>query len=213
MHMFAATLPEFWAIFDASLDGTVVGSYYTWKDPDGSLREKYMECVPVQGTPFHIAATTYIDEFYAPINDTQAKALSIFQRTRLQTFIAIAAITALALLIALWLSSYISSPVASVVAASKAVEVGQFSSVDLSEVEKRKDELGGLARVFTRMAEQVQSREQSLKDEVQELQVKINLFIKVDQDRKEVQVREITETEYFEQLRKRVQVLREKGKE
>jgi hypothetical protein len=211
MHQFAATLPEFWAIFDASLNGTVVGSYYTWKDPDGSLREKYMECVPVRDTPFRIAATTYIDEFYAPINDTQKKALSVFQQTRVQLFAAIAAVTALALLIALWLSSYISRPVASVIAASKAVEVGHFSSVDLSAVEKRTDELGGLARVFSRMATQVQSREQSLKDEVQELQVKINLFIQVDQDRKEMQVREITETEYFEQLRKRVQILRRKG--
>ncbi len=210
MHTFAATLPEFWAIFDASLDGTVVGSYYLWKDADGSLREKYMECVPIQNTPFHIAATTYIDEFYAPITDTQKKALSIFQQTRVQTFAAIAAVTILALLIAVWLSSYISQPVASVIAASKAVEVGHFSSVDLREVEKRKDELGGLARVFSRMAEQVQSREQSLKDEVKELQVKINLFIQIDQDRKEMQVREITETEYFEALRKRVKLMRGK---
>ncbi len=212
MHMFAATLPEFWAIFDASLDGTVVGSYYTWKDPDGSLRQKYMECVPVRNTSFHIAATTYIDEFYAPINDTQKKALSIFQQTRLQLFAAIAAVTALALLIALGLSSYISRPIASVIEASKAVEMGHFSSVDLSEVEKRKDELGGLARVFSKMAEQVRSREQTLKDEVKELQVKINLFIQIDQDRKEMQVREITETEYFESLRKRVQLMREKRK-
>jgi hypothetical protein len=210
MHTFAATLPEFWAIFDASLDGTVVGSYYLWKDADGSLREKYMECVPVRNTPFHIAATTYIDEFYAPINDTQKKALTVFQQTRVQTFAAIAVVSALALLIALGLSSYISRPVAAVIEASKAVEVGHFSSVDLSEVAKRKDELGGLARVFSRMAEQVHSREQSLKDEVQELQVKINLFIKVDQDRKEMQVREITETEYFEELRKRIQILRAK---
>lgn len=210
MHMFAATLPEFWAIFDASLDGTVVGSYYVWKEADGSLREKYMEAVPVGDTSFRIAATTYIDEFYAPIYDTQKEALSIFRQTRVQTFAAIAAVAVLALLIALWLSSYISRPVASVIAASNAVEVGHFSSIDLREVEKRKDELGGLARVFSRMAAQVQSREENLKEEVRELQVKINLFIQIDQDRKEMQVREITETEYFEKLRQRVQALREK---
>ena len=210
MHMFAATLPGFWKIFDASLDGTVVGSYYVWKEADGSLRDKYMECVPVGNTPYRIAATTYIDEFYAPIRDTQQKARSIFEQTRLQTFVLIASVTVLALLIALWLSSYISRPVASVIEASKAVETGQFSSVDLREVEKRKDELGGLARVFSRMVGQVQSREENLKEEVRELQVKIRLFIQVDQDRKEVQVREITETEYFDNLRKRVQDLREK---
>ncbi len=210
MHALAAALPEFWAIFDASLDGTVVGSYYLWKDADGSLREKYMECVPVQNTPFRIAATTYIDEFYAPIYATQKEALSVFRQTRAQTFAAIASVTILALLIAVWLSSYISHPVASVIAASKAVETGRFSSVNLSEVEKRKDELGGLARVFSRMAEQVQSRERNLKEEIRELQVKIRLFIEIDQSHKEEQVREITESEYFERLRQRVQALRER---
>jgi len=79
-------------------------------------------------------------------------------------------------------------------------------------VEKRKDELGGLARVFSRMTEQVQSREQNLKEEVRDLQVKINLFIEIDQTRKEKDVREITETEYFERLLERVQVLRERKK-
>ncbi|MCJ7432208.1 MAG: HAMP domain-containing protein [Anaerolineales bacterium] len=212
MHTLAATLPEFWAIFDASLDGTVVGSYYVWKDADGSLREKYMECVPVKGTQLRIAATTYMDEFYAPIRDTQKEALFIFEQTRLQTFAAIASVTILALLIALWLSSYISRPVASVIAASKAVEAGQFASVNLSEVEKRKDELGGLARVFSRMTEQVQSREQNLKEEVRDLQIKISLFIEIDQTHKDEQVREITGSEYFEKLRERVQALRDKKK-
>jgi len=210
MHMFAATLPEFWAIFDASLDGTVVGSYYVWKEPDGSLREKYMECVPVGDTQYRIAATTYIDEFYAPIRDTEQKAQSIFEQTRLQTYALLTTVTGLAMLVALWLSSYISRPVASLISASQSVEAGEFSSVNLSDVEKRKDELGGLARVFSRMAEQMRSREQNLKDEVQSLQTKIQLFIEIDVARKEGQVREITESEYFENLRRRIQNLRER---
>lgn len=215
MHMFAATLPEFWAIFDASLDGTVVGSYYVWKEPDGSLREKYMECVPVGSTQFRIAATTYMDEFYAPIRDTEQKAQSIFEQTRRQTVAALVSVTGLALLVALWLSTYISKPVASLIVASKSVEAGKFSLLDLRDVEKRKDELGGLARVFSRMAEQMRNREQSLKDEVQNLQTKIQLFIEIDLARKEGQVREITESEYFENLRKRIRDLRarkERGK-
>jgi nitrate/nitrite-specific signal transduction histidine kinase len=208
--MFAATLPDFWAIFDLSLSGLVVGSYYQWQEPDGSLREKYMECVPIGDTQFHIAATTYIDEFYAPIRDMEQEARSIFEQTRLRTFIAIASVTVLSLLIAVGLSSLVSRPIAAVIKASKAVEAGQFSEVDLREVEKRKDELGGLARVFSRMAEQVQNREQSLKEEVKDLQGKISLYIEIDQARKEKQVREITESEYFEHLLKRVQVLRQR---
>ncbi len=210
MHALAATLPEFWAIFDASLDGTVVGSYYLWKEPDGSLREKYMECVPVGGTEYRIAATTYMDEFYAPIRDTEQEAQSIFEQTRLQTYALLAAVTGLAVLAALVLSSYVSKPVVSLIKASQSVEAGDFSAVDLSTVEKRKDELGGLARVFTRMAEQMRSREQSLKDEVKILQTKVQLFIEIDLARKEGQVREITESEYFENLSRHVRDLRAK---
>jgi len=210
MHMFAATLPEFWAIFDVSLSGLVVGSYYQWQEPDGLLREKYMECVPVGGTEFHIAATTYIDEFYAPIYDMQQESRFVFEQARFKTFVALVSVIVLSLLIALGLSSYISRPVAAVVTASKAVEAGKFSEVDLYEVGQRKDELGGLARTFSRMAEQVQNREESLKEEVKDLQVKISLFIEIDQARREKQVREITETEYFEKLLKQVEVLRRK---
>lgn len=214
MHALAATLPDFWAIFDASLDGTVVGSYYTWKDPDGSLREKYMECVPVGGTQYRIAATTYMDEFSAPIRDTEQKAQTIFAQSRLQTYAMLAAVTSIALLVALALSSFVSKPVLSLVEASKSVEAGNFAAVNLSDMEKRKDEFGGLARVFTRMAEVMRSREQNLKDEVKNLQTKIQLFIEIDLARKESQVREITESEYFEGLQKRVRDLRarnEKG--
>ncbi|MEW5938445.1 MAG: hypothetical protein AB1750_02180 [Chloroflexota bacterium] len=212
MHSLAATLPEFWAIFDASLDGTVVGSYYAWKDPDGSLREKYMECVPVGRTQFRIAATTYMDEFYAPIRETEQKAQSIFAQSRLQTYAMLAGITGIALLVALALSSYISRPVQSLIEASKSVEADNFAAVNLSDMEKRKDEFGGLARVFTRMAEVMRSREQHLKDEVKTLQTKIQLFIEIDLARKETQVREITESEYFESLQRRVKEMRgEKG--
>jgi len=161
-------------------------------------------------TSFRVAASTYIDEFYAPIRDTEQKARAIFEQTRIQTYVAIVAVTILALLIALGLSSYISKPVASLITASKAVEAGHFSTVDLREVQKRKDELGGLARVFFRMAEQVQSREQNLKVEVDDLKSKISLYIEIDEARKEKQVREITESEYFEKLMTRVQILREK---
>lgn len=143
--------------------------------------------------------------FYAPIRITQKEANLIFEQTRAQTFAAVVLVTGLASLITLRVSSYISRPVASVIAASKAVEAGKFCAVDLREVEKRKDELGGLARVFSRMTEQVRNHEDTLKEQVKDLRIKINLFIEIDQTRQEKQVREITESEYFENPRKRVQ--------
>ena len=212
MHMLEDTLPEFWAIFEASLDGTKVGSYYLWKDPDGTLRDKYMQCVPVEGTNFRIAATTYIDEFYAPIRETEQKARQISDRSRTQAIAALVAVAGLALLGGWWLSSSISKPVSALVEASQAVKAGNFKDIDLSETEKRQDELGSLARVFSSMVTQVFKREQDLKEEVQDLRIKIKLFIEIDEAKKERDVREITETDYFYELVKRVDELRTREK-
>jgi phosphoglycerate-specific signal transduction histidine kinase len=70
----------------------------------------------------------------------------------------------------------------------------------------RSDELGRLARVFQRMAVEVQAREQRLKQQIQELRIEI------DEVKKAQQVAEITETDYFYQLKQRAKDLRESGK-
>ncbi len=59
-------LPSWWKIFSPSLDGSVIGGYYDWEDEDGNIRPKFMYMVPVEGTEYMLAATTYIDEFSRP---------------------------------------------------------------------------------------------------------------------------------------------------
>ena len=67
LHNLAAKLPGFWKIMEPHLKGTVTKGYYEWQDADGKIRDKYMVCVPVDGSSFGVAATTYIDEFKLPI--------------------------------------------------------------------------------------------------------------------------------------------------
>lgn len=208
MHMFADTLPEFWSIFETSLDGTKVGSYYVWKEPDESFRDKYMECVPVEGTNLRVAATTYIDEFYAPIRETEQKAEQIYLQSRAQAIVALVVVVNLVLLGGWWLSSIISKPITALVGASQAVETGRFEDVNLKNVEKRSDEMGALARVFSSMAAQVYEREQSLKEEVIDLRMKVQVFIKIDEAKKERDLNEITESDFFNELLNRVNDLR-----
>lgn len=86
--------------------------------------------------------------------------------------------------------------------AAAAVESGEFSPSSLDDVARRQDGLGQLARVFQHMAEEVYAREQRLKRQVQEL------IIELDQAKKERQVAEITETEYFRRLKEKAQHLR-----
>jgi two-component system cell cycle response regulator len=96
--------------------------------------------------------------------------------------------------------------VAHVTAAAAAVEAGEFTLASLDEVAARPDALGQLGRVFQRMAREVYAREQSLKQQVQELRIQI------DEAKKAREVAEITESDYFRQLKERAQHLRDQGR-
>jgi two-component system, cell cycle response regulator len=89
-----------------------------------------------------------------------------------------------------------------VVAAAAAVEAGTFERRQLDDVARRDDALGQLARVFQRMATEVRARERRLNQEVRKLRIEI------DEARAARQVAEITETEYFQDLQRKVSELR-----
>lgn len=93
-----------------------------------------------------------------------------------------------------------------VTSAAADVEAGQFDAEMLTDVAKRPDELGQLARVFQRMAREVIAREEQLKQQIQVLRIEI------DQSKKASQVSEITGTEYFQDLQKKAKALRHRSK-
>jgi DNA-binding response OmpR family regulator len=93
--------------------------------------------------------------------------------------------------------------VARVTAAAAAVEDGTFDVSSLNDVARRSDELGQMARVFQRMAQEVSAREAQLRQQVSSLQ------IEVDKTRMSRHVSEITETSFFKDLQQSAQSLRE----
>ncbi len=92
--------------------------------------------------------------------------------------------------------------VATVTTAAAAMEEGHFTFESLDGVAARSDELGQLGRVFQRMAKEVYSREQLLKQQLLELRIQI------DEAKRERDVADITETEYFQQLREKASKMR-----
>jgi len=92
-----------------------------------------------------------------------------------------------------------------VVEAAASVEAGTFDPTTLVGVAGRDDALGQLARVFQRMAEEVQAREQRLRHE------NLQLRVEIDEARAEREVAEITETDYFRDLERKVERLRLHG--
>lgn len=204
MAQLAEDLPEFWAIFSASLDGSAVGSYYAWAEPDGSMRDKYMFCVPVEGSSLRVAATTYIDEFYQPIMLTETRAALILERSRVQLLVSVLLVAVLAFALSVAFSSTISRPIHALVNGFKAVEGEDYQAIRLESVLDRRDEFGHMARVFQRMASQVSERVETLKHQVAYLR------IEVDEAKRNIEVRQITETEYFQDLMNKASRIRTK---
>lgn len=89
-----------------------------------------------------------------------------------------------------------------VTTAAAAVEAGTFQLGMLDAIALREDELGQLARVFQNMIKQVQQREERLKRQVAQLEIEI------DQSRLKQQVSEITQTDYFQELKRKAKELR-----
>jgi CheY-like chemotaxis protein len=92
--------------------------------------------------------------------------------------------------------------VADLTQAAVSLEKGEFDPAHLARVAGREDALGTLARVFERMAREVQAREQKLNQEVARLQVEIDKVKMTDQ------VKGITGTAYFESLEQKAAGLR-----
>jgi HAMP domain-containing protein len=99
------------------------------------------------------------------------------------------------------------SPVKALAGVAQRVRDDTLTNDDLEElsmakVTTRNDELGQLARIFNKMAQEVYKREQRLKQKLQELRIEIDVA------RKSEQVSEITDSEYFLNLQKRARDLR-----
>jgi HAMP domain-containing protein len=96
-------------------------------------------------------------------------------------------------------------PVRELSSAAKAVERGEhFEPESISHVTSLGDELGQLARVFSDMVVAVQERERKLKQEVEELRIQI------DHAKRERQVKEIVEGEFFQDLQDKARRMRSK---
>lgn len=93
--------------------------------------------------------------------------------------------------------------VSKVTGAAEALEVGRFDPASLADVAARSDALGVLARRFATMAAEVRAREERLRAEVLELRIEI------DQAHQAKSVSEITDTDFFRDLRSRAKTLRQ----
>jgi predicted Zn finger-like uncharacterized protein len=144
--------PGFWKIFTGVKGGKRSQGYYTWQDKDGKFRDKFMVCTPVAGTPYVVAATTYLDEFTGPIKLMESRAEILTEKTRLITF---AILGGTLLLIGIIVSIYghrLTGKIKSLTDVAERISIGDLGI----EVEaKSRDEIGELAEAISRMQESI----------------------------------------------------------
>ena len=160
MHNWKDMLPGFWALFEQTFDGSSGGGYYNWQDSDRVIRRKFMYIAPIQGTQYMVAATTYIDEFSRPAEETKNRIATATDSIRGEikkvvegirtSFVMI--MTAMFLIvgaISFFLSRMITDPILALMRGAKAI--GRVEMEHTVEV-KTGDELEVLADSFNTMA-------------------------------------------------------------
>ena len=118
--------------------------YYLWIDN----REKYVAGIPIEGTPFNIASSTYIDEFSKPVEDLQKRAQTMTDRT-LRIIIYILSATAILIaLIAFVYGNRVSGKIKKLTDVTDRISVGEL---DAEVPVASNDEIGALAEAISRM--------------------------------------------------------------
>jgi HAMP domain-containing protein len=150
--LLGGNFPGFWRVFSGVKGGKKSQGYYTWKDKDGTFRNKFMVCTPISGTRFVIAATTYMDEFTGPVRMMETTAKALTDRAKMIT---VAILGATLLLIGLIVFTYghrLTSKIKSLTEVADRISVGELGM----EIEtKSKDEIGELADAIARMQDSI----------------------------------------------------------
>ena len=124
--------------------------FYRWKDPDGKIREKYMAISPInlEGKPFLLMSTAYIDEFTNKTETLKNQAQKLARDARNINFaILIGAIILIGLIIIVY-GYRLTRNIQYLTEAADRISVGDLEAeIDVHS----KDEIGNLADAISRM--------------------------------------------------------------
>jgi predicted Zn finger-like uncharacterized protein len=142
----------FWKVFSAGKDGKESRGYYTWQEKDGSFSQKYMVCAPVKGTPYYVAATTYLEEFTKPVKEVENRANEMTMETRNTVFMIVGGTLLLMGIIVLFYAQKLTSRIKSLTNVAEQISVGEM---DAQIPVTSSDEIGDLAEAIGRMQESI----------------------------------------------------------
>lgn len=163
------------------------------KDPN-SRRKYYVSFKPLPYLDWTVGTVIPESYFMTEINKNK----------RNLAFIIAGLVLGTSVLAALLAERFLAKPILAVAGVAGDIKSGNFELSDLDSVSVRQDEFGQLARVFKAMAREVYEREQKLKQQVQEL------TIEIDEEKRQQEVKEVTESEFFQELQEKARLIRER---
>jgi methyl-accepting chemotaxis protein len=150
------SFPGFWKIYTGVKDGKELKEskgYYKLGDARGTLRDKFMVSIPVEGTPYVLAATAYPDESTEAVKSMQEGAAQFVIRTR-NLVIAILAGTVILIGLIVAVDAYkLTAKIKYLTDVADRISVGDLD-VEITGIKSR-DEIGELADAITRMQESI----------------------------------------------------------
>ena len=142
----------FWKVYTGVKEGGESRGYYTWYEKDGSFGDKFMVCTPVEGTPFIVAATTYVDEFTGPVKLLKTRAK---KHTGIIRNIIFGIFGGTILLIGFIVSFFgyrLAGRIKSLTEVANRISIGELDAeIDIAG----KDEIGDLGEAISRMQESI----------------------------------------------------------
>ncbi len=141
---------DFFNLLSSSEGMREASGNYMWKDPDGKIREKYMAIAPInlEGQPFLLMSTAYIDEFTAKteyLKDYAQEKTAEIRNINVGVLLIVIIIIGLCILI---YGYRLTRNIQYLTEAADRISVGDLEA----EIEiKSKDEIGNLADAISRM--------------------------------------------------------------
>jgi HAMP domain-containing protein len=142
----------FWKVYTGVKGGRESQGYYTWQEKDGTFREKFMVCTPVEGTRFIVASTTYLDEFTMPVKRLENITTKLGNETRITNAVLMGAGLILIALIIFFYGRSLTGKITHLSDVADRICVGELDA----EVKiKSKDEIGELGNAIARMQDSI----------------------------------------------------------
>jgi HAMP domain-containing protein len=144
---------SYWRIITGVQSGGVSKGVYKWPDAKGQLREKFAVCTPVEGTPFVISASIFVDEITAPLKKIEAEGYHVASQIRITLVIILGVGLLLIFIILLLYGRSLTSKIKRIADWADAISLGEMESEPAKL--HSKDEIGELTEAILRMQESI----------------------------------------------------------